>query len=184
MRPRSCVRASKQCRRVRSRPDIRSDSRTCRSIRHIVFFPALRTVYPALASQFVLLMLGSSIVSAISVEELTGIINTLQSTTFRAFEFYFVATADLSRDGLRHALAVARDLRDGLRARTSARAGEDAVSRDFGWAEFAFLLGAMRWTVVLSLIAFVGGGSAASSSRSPGPRPMRCCAVSPRATSA
>jgi polar amino acid transport system permease protein len=61
--------------------------------RHIVFFPALRTVYPALASQFVLLMLGSSIVSAISVEELTGIINTLQSTTFRAFEFYFVATA-------------------------------------------------------------------------------------------
>ncbi len=61
--------------------------------RHIVVFPALRTVYPALASQFVLLMLGSSIVSAISVEELTGIINTLQSTTFRAFEFYFVATA-------------------------------------------------------------------------------------------
>ncbi|HEY1460814.1 MAG TPA: amino acid ABC transporter permease [Casimicrobiaceae bacterium] len=61
--------------------------------RHIVVFPALRTVYPALASQFILLMLGSSIVSAISVEELTGIINTLQSTTFRAFEFYFVATA-------------------------------------------------------------------------------------------
>jgi len=61
--------------------------------RHIVVFPALRTVYPALASQFVLLMLGSSTVSAISVEELTGIINTLQSTTFRAFEFYFVATA-------------------------------------------------------------------------------------------
>jgi len=50
-------------------------------------------VYPALASQFVLLMLGSSIVSAISAEELTAITNTLQSTTFRAFEFYFVATA-------------------------------------------------------------------------------------------
>jgi len=61
--------------------------------RHIIVFPALQTVYPALASQFVLLMLGSSIVSAISVNELTGIINTLQSTTFRAFEFYFVATA-------------------------------------------------------------------------------------------
>jgi polar amino acid transport system permease protein len=60
--------------------------------RHIIVFPALRAVYPALASQFVLLMLGSSIVAAISVEELTGIINTLQSTTFRAFEFYFVAT--------------------------------------------------------------------------------------------
>jgi polar amino acid transport system permease protein len=60
--------------------------------RHIVVFQALRTAYPALASQFVLLMLGSSIVAAISAEELTAITNTLQSTTFRAFEFYFVAT--------------------------------------------------------------------------------------------
>jgi polar amino acid transport system permease protein len=61
--------------------------------RHIVVFPALRTVYPALASQFVLLMLGSSVVAAISAEELTAITNSLQSTTFRSFEFYFVATA-------------------------------------------------------------------------------------------
>jgi polar amino acid transport system permease protein len=60
--------------------------------RHIIVFQALRTVYPALASQFVLLMLGSSIVAAISAEELTAVTNTLQSTTFRAFEFYFVAT--------------------------------------------------------------------------------------------
>jgi polar amino acid transport system permease protein len=60
--------------------------------RHIVVFPALRTVYPALASQFVLLMLGSSIVAAISAEELTAVTNSLQSTTFRSFEFYFVAT--------------------------------------------------------------------------------------------
>ena len=34
----------------------------------------------------------SSFVAAISAEELTAITNTLQSTTFRAFEFYFVAT--------------------------------------------------------------------------------------------
>lgn len=61
--------------------------------RHIVLFPAVKTVYPALASQFILLMLGSSLLATISVEELTGITNTLQSTTFRAFEFYFVATA-------------------------------------------------------------------------------------------
>src|SRR6266576_6027411 len=60
--------------------------------RLIIVFPALRTVYPALASQFVLVMLGSSVVAAISAEELTAITNTLQSTTFRAFEFYFVAT--------------------------------------------------------------------------------------------
>jgi polar amino acid transport system permease protein len=61
--------------------------------RFIVLFPALKAVYPALASQFILLMLGSSIVSAISAEELTAVTNTLQSTTFRAFEFYFATTA-------------------------------------------------------------------------------------------
>jgi len=32
------------------------------------------------------------------------------------------------------------------------------MSRDFEWAEFLFLLGALRWTIVLSLVAFVGGG--------------------------
>jgi len=34
------------------------------------------------------------------------------------------------------------------------------VSRDFGLSEFVFLLAAMRWTLLLSLIAFVGGGCA------------------------
>jgi polar amino acid transport system permease protein len=60
--------------------------------RHIVLFPAVKVVYPALASQFVLLLLGSSVVSAISANELTAISNTLQSTTFRAFEVYIIAT--------------------------------------------------------------------------------------------
>jgi polar amino acid transport system permease protein len=60
--------------------------------RFIVLFPAVQAVYPALASQFVLLLLGSSVVSAISANELTAISNTLQSTTFRAFEVYIIAT--------------------------------------------------------------------------------------------
>jgi polar amino acid transport system permease protein len=60
--------------------------------RFVVIFPALKTVFPALASQFILLMLASSVVSAISAVELTAITNSLQSTTFRPFEFYFVAT--------------------------------------------------------------------------------------------
>ncbi len=60
--------------------------------RFIVIFPALKTVFPALASQFILLMLGSSVVSAISAVELTAVTNSLQSTTFRSFEFYFFAT--------------------------------------------------------------------------------------------
>jgi polar amino acid transport system permease protein len=60
--------------------------------RLIVLFPALKAVFPALASQFILLLLGSSVVSAISAKELTAIANTLQSTTFRAFEVYIVVT--------------------------------------------------------------------------------------------
>jgi polar amino acid transport system permease protein len=60
--------------------------------RFIIIFPALKTVYPALASQFILLMLSSSVVSTISAVELTAITSSLQSTTFRSFEFYFVAT--------------------------------------------------------------------------------------------
>src|SRR6266404_1411174 len=62
------------------------------TFRYVVLFPALKTVFPALASQFILLMLASSIVSAISATELTAVTNSLQSTTFRPCEFYFVAT--------------------------------------------------------------------------------------------
>jgi polar amino acid transport system permease protein len=59
---------------------------------HVVLFPAVKTVFPALSSQFILLMLASSVVSTISAVELTAVTNSLQSTTFRPFEFYFVAT--------------------------------------------------------------------------------------------
>jgi polar amino acid transport system permease protein len=62
------------------------------TFRYVVLFPALRTVFPALASQFILMMLSSSVVSAISAVELTAVTNSLQSTTFRPFEFYFVTT--------------------------------------------------------------------------------------------
>lgn len=59
--------------------------------RHIVLHQAIKIVYPALASQIIILLLGSSVVSAISATELTAITNSLQSQTFRSFEFYFVA---------------------------------------------------------------------------------------------
>jgi polar amino acid transport system permease protein len=62
-------------------------------IRHIVLFPALKAVYPALTSQFILLLLGTSIVSAISAEELTAVANTMNSQTFRSFEIYSIVTA-------------------------------------------------------------------------------------------
>jgi polar amino acid transport system permease protein len=60
---------------------------------HVMLFPAVKTVFPALSSQFILLMLASSVVSTISAVELTAVTNSLQSTTFRPFEFYFISTA-------------------------------------------------------------------------------------------
>lgn len=60
--------------------------------RYVVVFPALEKVYPALTSQFILLMLNSSVVSQISADELTFKANFLQSRTFRSFEIYFFVT--------------------------------------------------------------------------------------------
>jgi polar amino acid transport system permease protein len=55
--------------------------------------PALAKVYPSLSSQFILQMLGSSIVSVIAVQELTAAAGRIQSETFRTFETYLVVTA-------------------------------------------------------------------------------------------
>ncbi|ATU95486.1 amino acid ABC transporter permease [Phyllobacterium zundukense] len=57
---------------------------------HIIIRPALERVYPALASQYVLLMLASSILSSVGVEELFGMSNRIQSDTFRNFEVFVV----------------------------------------------------------------------------------------------
>lgn len=65
---------------------------TLQVFRHVILSPALKVVYPALTSQFILLLLGSSIVSQISAEELTFMANFLQSRTFRSFEIYFSVT--------------------------------------------------------------------------------------------
>jgi polar amino acid transport system permease protein len=59
-------------------------------VRFIVLFPALKAVYPALTSQFILVLLGSSIVSAIAAEELTAVANTINSQTLRSFEIYTI----------------------------------------------------------------------------------------------
>lgn len=57
---------------------------------HVVLRPAMERVYPALSSQYVLLMLASSILSSVGVEELFGISNRIQSDTFRNFEVFVV----------------------------------------------------------------------------------------------
>jgi polar amino acid transport system permease protein len=60
--------------------------------RHIVLIPAFARVWPALSSQFVLMMLASSICSFISVSELSGTAAIIEQRTFRSFETYIVVT--------------------------------------------------------------------------------------------
>lgn len=60
--------------------------------RYVVFVPAMRMMFPALASQFVLLMLATSIASQISVPDLFHAASIIQSRTFRDFEVYTVIT--------------------------------------------------------------------------------------------
>jgi polar amino acid transport system permease protein len=60
--------------------------------RKVVLPQALKAVYAPLGSQFILLMLNSSIVSTISADELTAAAEDIQGRTFRAFEVYIVAT--------------------------------------------------------------------------------------------
>jgi len=58
--------------------------------RYVIIFPALRLMFPALASQFVLLMLATSVVSQISATDLFHMASIIQSRTFRDFEVYIV----------------------------------------------------------------------------------------------
>jgi polar amino acid transport system permease protein len=60
--------------------------------RHVILFPALKVIYPALSSQFILLMLATSIVSLIAAQDLFHMGAFLESRTFRSFEIYLVVT--------------------------------------------------------------------------------------------
>lgn len=57
---------------------------------HVMLQPSIEKVYPALTSQFLLMMQASAIASQISAEELTATANTVQSDTFRSLETYIV----------------------------------------------------------------------------------------------
>jgi polar amino acid transport system permease protein len=58
--------------------------------RHVLLRPALQKVWPALSSQIVIVMLGTSVCSQIAAEELTFAANFIQSRNFRAFETYII----------------------------------------------------------------------------------------------
>ncbi len=60
--------------------------------RYVVLKPSISKVWPALSSQFVLMLLASSICSFISVPELSGAASIIEQRTFRSFETYIVVT--------------------------------------------------------------------------------------------
>lgn len=60
--------------------------------RHVVLKPALRNIYPSLTSQFIYLMLTSSVVSVISANDLAAAGADLNARTFASFEIYLVLT--------------------------------------------------------------------------------------------
>jgi polar amino acid transport system permease protein len=60
--------------------------------RHIVLTPAMRAISPALASQFIMLSLTTSVASSISAYELTSVAKVIESNTFKSFEVFGAIT--------------------------------------------------------------------------------------------
>lgn len=60
--------------------------------RFVVLRPALRTIFPALASQFIMLALTTSVASSISAYELTSVAKVVESNTFKSFEVFGTIT--------------------------------------------------------------------------------------------
>lgn len=67
--------------------------RKAQVFRLIVLKPALKAIYPSLASQFILLTLTTAICTSISAYELTSVGQRIEAETFRSFEVYFTLTA-------------------------------------------------------------------------------------------
>jgi polar amino acid transport system permease protein len=63
------------------------------TFRHVVLFQAVKAIYPALTSQFVLLLLATSVVSSIGATELFHQAAFIDSRTYRSFEAYALITA-------------------------------------------------------------------------------------------
>jgi polar amino acid transport system permease protein len=61
-------------------------------LRYVIFPQAFRVIYPPLSNQFIGIILWSSLVSTIAVEDLALRGKQLASSTFRSFETYIVLT--------------------------------------------------------------------------------------------
>ena len=66
-------------------------STSCRVRRFFVISSNMCAAWPAFCNLFISILLASSLLSAISVYELTGITNDISTKTFLTFEVYSVA---------------------------------------------------------------------------------------------
>lgn len=64
-----------------------------RVLRHVVMPQVFRTIYAPLGNQLISIILGSSLTSAIAVNEVTSWTQTAGAASFRYFEFFLVAAA-------------------------------------------------------------------------------------------
>ena len=118
----------------------------------IVLPQALKVIFPALTSQIVIMMLESAVVSQIAVRELTYRGRHAPGPHLPRLRDLFRRDADLSRAVDRRAP------RADLVRPPRAVGGGDMIEFTF-WDILRNLLFATRWTILLSLAAFVGGAS-------------------------
>ncbi|WP_321948442.1 amino acid ABC transporter permease [Paraburkholderia sp. J10-1] len=78
--------------RVQSQAAMALGLRGRQVFRYVVLPQALANVFPALLGQVLIVMLGSAVVSQISVPDLTYAANYIQSRNFRSFESYVIVT--------------------------------------------------------------------------------------------
>ena len=154
---------------------------------YIVIRPALEKVYPALSSQFVLLMLATSVISAIGVDELTSFAGHIQTMNFRSIEVYLVCiviyfglTLLLRSSGRMLGRRLFRYRhRDATAAARVTHHGHPLLHRQ----RHFLLLQTARWTLFLAALAFIGGGIVGARSRSRASRRAASSAASPSAMS-
>lgn len=59
----------------------------------IIFPQALRNIFPALINQFIMILFGTSLLSALDIKDLTQVASILNSKNFRTFELFTFAIA-------------------------------------------------------------------------------------------
>lgn len=57
----------------------------------IIFPQTLRNIFPSLINQFIMILFGTSLLSALDIRELTQVVSILNSQNFRTFELYTFA---------------------------------------------------------------------------------------------